>query len=188
MNKEEKLEQQTKDLYRAIGRFSVEFEHLCWNIKNSIVFLMQDNKNPQSQKYLRVLLADQTAYPLITKLKSISSIRLKDYQEELLLLDPLFKFCIKINETRNDIIHGTWFIGWVSEEQTEFDIAIGIKEKNIKSGIDIHTREYKAEHFDLLSSKLKMGSEYISKIFTGLSFLNFLPSKSIKKENLDLLN
>lgn len=158
--KQEKFDLQTNDLYRAYGRFAVNFEHMCSSIRTCILFAFQ----LQKQELLRVLLADQTADPLIKKLRAIISIIFRKKAEEIKHIDPLFKFCISIIEKRNEIIHGTWFIGWASSEQTEFDSANGKKDKIKSEGVKTYSFYYKAETFDDLTEKVIIAKNLLDRL------------------------
>lgn len=184
MNKE-KFDSQTNELYRSYGRFAVEFEQMCRSLKSCIIFAFQI-KGLSEQEFIRVLLADQTAAPLITKLRAIISIFYRDKPSEITHTDPLFKFCFLINEQRNEIIHGTWYIGWASVGQTEFDIASGMKDKVTKKGVEMNSYSYTPAKFDELTEKMKMTSVLLNRL-TGCVTGGFLPTKNLERKDLDLL-
>ena len=117
----------------------------------------------KDQQLARILLADQTAYPLIAKLRSIVTVFYNDKPEVIVHLKPLFKFCLNINEQRNDIIHGTWFVGWGEQNQEEFNIASGRKDKITAKGVDLNILSYEHTDFDELTKKIIVAENLILK-------------------------
>lgn len=184
-NLKEKYKDQTNDLYRAYGYFAIEFEVLCHNIKECIIFSLHSN-GLQNQEFIRILLADQTAGPLISKLTGFIAIVYRDSKSEFDYLAPLFKFCKDINEKRNEIIHATWHIGWASDEQTEFNIASWSKDKITKEGICFNCNRWEAKMFDELTEKIKTASEILNRLL-GCIVGNCLPTKNISSEALKKL-
>jgi hypothetical protein len=181
--RKEKYDTQTNELYRAYGRFAVEFEQMCRSLKEGIMFTLTTD-GLKNQDLVRVLLADQTASPLIAKFKAFVSIVYKDNLAEAKCVDKIFKACISINEQRNEIIHGTWFIGWANEEQTEFNVADGMKDKITKNGVEQIPLSHSAESFDELTEKVKIVADLINRLSHCIVF-GFTPSTHL---NLTKLN
>ena len=76
------LAAQTKELYAAIGRFSVEFEHVCFAMRRIATSILAE-KGLHNRNVLDILLADQTAEPLrslvespLSETQSLSNIEL----------------------------------------------------------------------------------------------------------------
>ncbi len=183
--RKDKLDNQTNDLYRAYGHFIVEFEQMCQSIRFCIIFIMDIN-GLKEQEFTQVLLADLTAAPLITKLRALISIIYKNDLAQIKHTEPLFKFCISINEQRNEIVHGTWSIGWASQEQKEFDIALGRKAKATKRGLEVKSYSYTAKIFDELTEQLKVSTKLIFGLLNCI-LNDYLPSKILENDNLSKL-
>jgi hypothetical protein len=184
MDKKERLENQTSQLYQSYGKFAVEFEQMCMNIRTCITFAMHI-RGLKDQELIRILLVDHTASPLISKLRSIIAILYKDEPDSIKHIDPLFKFCININERRNEIIHGSWFIGWGSTEQEDFHVATGLKDKITKKGVELNVLSYENVNFDELTEKIIIAKNLLSRlndcIVKGYSVLKNLDSEEFKK-------
>jgi len=58
-----KYKAQTDDLYRAIGKFTVKFEHVVFSLRQGIIFILSHN-GLQNQQLSNILLSDLTAYPM----------------------------------------------------------------------------------------------------------------------------
>lgn len=183
---QEKYNLQTNDLYRAYGQFAIDFEQMCRNMKLCIIFIMH-NRGLTNQELTRVLLADQTAAPLISKLRAFIAIFYKNNPEEINHVEPLFKFCLSINEKRNEIIHGNWFIGWTSSEQTEFDTANGMKDKITKKGVELKKYDFTISMFDDLTEKVRTAGILLDRL-KGCIVGDFLPTRNLDKQELDKLN
>jgi hypothetical protein len=146
------------ELYKAYGKFAIEFEQMCLAIRTCIIFTMHKNGLTE-QTFIRILLADQTAHPLIAKLRSFVAVLYKENPQAIKHLDPLFKAAISINESRNEIIHGTWYVGWANGSMAEFDVANSMKDKLSKNGIELNALSYNSVHFDELTRKVTTAKE-----------------------------
>src|SRR5688572_14581111 len=111
----EKYEAQTQALYAAIGRFAVKFEHVCHAMHWCITTLLRAH-GLNHQGLENALLSGLTAEPTLTIFRSaINEARretMSDADKKILK-----NICSRIKdliETRNDIVHRTWFVGWAS--------------------------------------------------------------------------
>jgi len=130
---------QTEELYAGLGAFVAAFEQVIHTMRNVLVMVLSHDY--QSQQLIRPAYAELTAAPLTSTFQATLA-RMIEFSE----LDDsgkengkriLASVCNQIRamtETRNEIVHGTWFIGWASETQDDFSIASGFKEKNTKEG------------------------------------------------------
>jgi hypothetical protein len=186
MEKKEKIEAQKNAQYQSFGRFNIEFEQMCLNIRTCITFAMHMD-GLKEQQLIRILLADQTAYPLIVKLRSIVSILYQNKPDTIKHLSPLFKFCLKVNEQRNDIIHGSWFVGRGSQEQEEFNVASGMKDKITSNGVKLNTLSYEHINFDELTEKIILAKELLGRL-NGCIVGDFEILKNIDSDQIEKLN
>jgi hypothetical protein len=108
-NIEKQLIEKSTSIYHDYGHFAIEFEQLTLAIKMCIFSLLK-LQGLKDFKYLRILLHDQTAYPLVNKLRSLLALHYEKEPERFKSLEKLFTYTIKIIEKRNDIIHGSFFV------------------------------------------------------------------------------
>ena len=167
-------EEEKKDLdkfYHNYGKFVSEFEHLIMSIRFCIVSLFR-LKGLTEPEYLRVLLSDQTAFPLLTKLQTLISLQYKENPDRVKLLDKLFSHTKKIIERRNELIHGVLF-------QVSDNKGFLFKDKTNKEGLkpidqDVDSEMFKTQTekvnetqklFDILNSYLNQDGEIFEHFF-----------------------
>jgi hypothetical protein len=175
LDKQENIKIQTDDIYRSIGHFAVEFEHFCESLRQAISTCLPTN-GLLHQKLIRVLLADQTAYPLLIKYRAFIAINFENKPEEINFLKPLFATALNLIEERNKIIHGTWYVGWGSEDQINFDLVSGVKDKITKNGIVHDVTSTTSKEFDILTIESKLIGEGINRVKSCM-MLGKIPSK-----------
>ena len=166
MNADGRSEQSKKDaneLYRGIGEFVVEFEHVCSNVQGFIIVLLQ-HAGLRDQAISHILLAGITADPLRTLLESLirETRTLKDVEEKI-LTDGVKRFQ-ELTQARNDIVHGTWFIGYGNKETIDFSKASGVKLHKNKSGAAVKRLNSTAKEFGVLTKE----AAALRNIFFGL--------------------
>lgn len=150
----EKKNQEINEIYIAYGKFAIEYEQLCFSINICITKLLEKD-GLKDTRLSGILLSDQTAYPLITKLKTIIAVVFETNPDIVKHLNPLFNFCLDIIEKRNKIIHGTWFVGIGKNNSTDFSVAYGSKVKaKPNKGLDIDFMEYNPTHFETLTESI----------------------------------
>jgi len=124
----EKYLRQTNEQFAALGRYVQEFELVCFTLRHLMTSLLLQNGlrdqflpatflNHQSIT-ARVLL--DTACSMILHLHKCDS----GVTE---IVNDLRRRFEKEIETRNDYLHGTWFIGWASDDQQDFAEMTGFK-------------------------------------------------------------
>jgi len=150
----QKYEEQTEDLYAAIGRFAVEFEHVCYRMRVIIMTILA-KEGLSNEQVMQILLSDQTAEPLRAVVASLISETATLSDTDRKIVNKILKEIQDLTKLRNDVIHGTWFIGWASFEDTEFKNAPGIKFKKDKAGVATKTFSWKESDFDELTERAK---------------------------------
>jgi len=184
----EKHKSQQESIYISYGKFAIQFEHLCKALRENILFALI-KYGLTEQTITRILLADLTAYALVSKCRSIISFMYSDNPEGVKHIDPIFKACITIIEKRNLIIHGNWMIPMICDENTKngvrYDIATGLKEKIIKTGIKTEVNKFNENDFNELTEKIKIAQNLISNIEYCYQFNKDL--QSISKSKIDEL-
>lgn len=143
----EKSNQNYDKLYAAIGKFCVEFEQLCFEIQNTIMTIL-DREGLQNKSVLRILLAGDTADPLRMKLVALlpQTVELNDNEKKI--AKNIFARVQNLIKSRNDVLHATWFIGWISEPFELANSARGHKYDKGTEGEKTKEFNYKTEDFD----------------------------------------
>jgi hypothetical protein len=65
---------------------------------------------------------------------------------------------------RNDVLHGTWLIGYGNEETTDWGTAVGWKPGKNKKGGKLKTFKYKVEDFEELTQEANALASALSKL------------------------
>ena len=148
----EKYERQTEELYAAIGRFAVKFEHVVHAMSTNIMWLLF-KAGLQDQRMGFAVTAGLTAEPLRRMLAAIMADTLGDQASEAdrRIVANILKRVSKLTESRNDVIHRMWYVGWASEEQEDFSTAAGLKFKATNAGTVSKSLEYSVAEFNALS-------------------------------------
>ena len=147
-----KYDSQTGQLYEAIGRCAVKFEHVCFSMHQGITLLLSVN-GLQNQRLSQVLLADLTAYPLKSILQALIAEIVSLPPPDKSICDKIFIRIQKLIERRNDIVHSTWFVGWASSEDTDFSMVNGHKWARGKQGADLKQATYASADFDAFANE-----------------------------------
>ena len=161
----EKWETQTKESYALLGEFTAEFQMLCYQFEQSIL-LMAGNFN--SQKIMQSFLAGMTADPLISTYRSIISDSFSLTEIEKNRLSNIVKDAIALNVKRNKFLHGTWFIGWASADETDFSVARGYKRRTTKDGVNQEELIISEKEFRPLIEECKEVAESIKNFTLSL--------------------
>jgi len=103
-------DKETGEIYQAIGRFTVKFEHVVQAMKQGIVFILE-LQGLRNQQLSTILLSDHTAEPIRSIYNAIVSEVRVFTKDERLILNSILEEIKVLTVERNDIIHGTWFVG-----------------------------------------------------------------------------
>lgn len=143
----ENYDSQTGQLYKAIGKCAVKFEHVCFAMHQAITVLL-GHHGLQNQRLAQVLLADLTAYPLKSILQAMIAEIASLPPTDKSICDKILVRVQKLIERRNDIIHSTWFVGWASSEDTDFSTVSGHKWSRGKQGADFKSATFTSDDFE----------------------------------------
>ena len=109
---------QMKELHRAIGEFAVAFESVTHQEWRCILWLLE-SAGLKDNQIVQILVADYTAELMRVMLQSlIGHIRPENPAEKAIVKNLLVRHQ-KLISRRNDVLHGTWFIGYGNEETTD---------------------------------------------------------------------
>ena len=124
-----RYEAQTREQFEALGRFVQAFEQMVHALRMGIESRLQ-SESPNMVHFTRMLFHHQvlTAWPLWEMFRGviytdISEIRPLEAPEIRAFHDVLTKLGREVQallSARNNILHGTPFIGWASAEQEDF--------------------------------------------------------------------
>lgn len=149
-----KLTEQSFALHAAIGRFVVEFEQMCFAMSTAVLFALH-NAGLRDQQLGNAMLAGLTASPLREMTLSVFAHLYRDDAASLTIVRELAARTQTLTNTRNEIIHSTWFIGWASPEDTDFSRASGMKHKNTKAGPVASSLSHSVTEFDRETANAK---------------------------------
>ncbi len=131
--RQEAYKAQTAESYRLLGEFVAEFELLMFTMRS--VLEREMGGGPGGQLGVQALTVELTAWPLSKSFNSYALSRTKGNPIAQKAI-PMFKDHFqKLIETRNDLLHGTHFIGWASQEQVDFSKPEMLRLKNNKGGV-----------------------------------------------------
>lgn len=165
----EKHTRQTNEIYQEIGRFAVNFEHVSLAMQFGMRALLQQS-GLQNQQLANIMLADQTAYPLKTMLQAMVAEACNLDQSDRLIANKIFKRVVDLIETRNNVIHSTWFVGWAGAEDTDFSEVDGHKLSKGKDGASVKGFDYKASDFRRLSDECELVTKMINRLWATVAF------------------
>lgn len=165
----EKQARQTNEIYQEIGRFAVNFEHVSFAMQFGIRTLLQKS-GLKNQQLANIMLADQTAYPLKTMLQVMVVEACNLDKPDLLIANKIFKRVSDLIETRNNVIHSTWFVGWSGVEDTDFSEVDGHKLSKNKGGASVKGFAYKATDFRRLSDECELVTKMLNRLCATATF------------------
>ncbi len=143
---------QMKELHRAIGEFAVAFESVTHQEWRCISWLLA-SAGLKDRHIVQILLAGYTAGRMRAMLQSLlGHIRPENAAEEAIIKDFLDRHQQLITR-RNDVLHGTWFIGYGNEETTDWSTAVGFKLGKDGKGAKHKTFEYKVDDFEEMTKE-----------------------------------
>ncbi|MGY2211745.1 hypothetical protein [Pseudomonas pergaminensis] len=169
----QKLKEQSKEIYAAYGEFAVKFEHVCHAVHTAMIFMLH-GEGLRNQQVANVLLSGLTADPLRTIFAALVAETQELNPEDKNIISRVLKRFQKLTESRNDIIHGTWFVGYATVDATDFSRVSGLKHHRSKDGASAKSFDFSASDFQ----KLTQEAEALDEIFKALNGL-FLMKGSI---------
>jgi hypothetical protein len=161
-----RLHDQSKDLYALLGEFVAKFQIICMELHAGILFMA----GLRNESVMRAALADMTAQPLLNTYRSIASdvYKLKESQSEI-LLNVVNRVQALITK-RNEILHGTWFIGWADTHETDFSSAGGLKARHTKDGVRQKLLGISSAEFEPLIRECDLVAEIVNRLASMATF------------------
>ncbi|MEH2085711.1 hypothetical protein [Nostoc sp.] len=175
----EQRENETNEIYSAIGEFIVEFEHICFAIQTSSIFILQ-KLGLKNQDVARLFVNKLTAGQLKDKFKDLVFLSKIFDTEELEMIKNILDRFQNLIERRNEIIHSTWFIGYPNSETNDYTTADNIKLYKEKDGFVAKAFTNKVSDF----RKLTQEARTLSPIFSVISLPCIVEVESFSIKNL----
>lgn len=171
-SRDERYSRQTKDLYAAYGQYCVAFEHLCGEMHHAIYGVLASQGGLKDQQLHNIVFAGYTAEPLQKTLRALlfHVIKLSGPREKK--LKALFNQIKDLIAERNVLVHGRWYIGYASRDQTDFSSAQYVKAKQTGSGVELATGELDANQLQQRTDALNVAAGRIRDLYMGLVFSN----------------
>lgn len=148
-----KYELETKRHYLALGQFVVKFEHLMENIETLAERLLVENG--LSHDFSIVFTKNNGASGLIDLTERIihRTPLLGIYPDTQDLFLQVLALVKKVNEERNDIIHGRLYVGYVSDDEISFSSFSGYRYKIDPAENVMKTFSYTVEDINCLTMR-----------------------------------
>lgn len=157
--RQEKLKQQTDDIYREIGRFVVTFEHLMEEVRRATWFITEatggvtESQREQAEAFAHY--AKLTVPDLLKTFQGVAGKCRVATPEGMELVSRVVNACEQLNNDRVTTVHSTWMIGWATEDAQDFSVATGFKHGRTKAQPAFQTTEVTASHFWALTDRTK---------------------------------
>ena len=175
------LNHQTAQLYAGLGEFVAQFELIVFSMREALVLLWSRLGGWQAQALVRPGLSELTADPVLRVFQSsfATAIDLGPLDDEekaggTKILGLIATQTREMIKTRNEIVHGTWFIDWASPDDTDFSVARGEKTVNTKSGVEARDISRTKQDFDALCDECNRIKDLINRLsyvtLSGRSF------------------
>ena len=100
-------------------------------------------------------------------------------EPDLIIVNKILIRTQELIDSRNDIIHSTWFVGWGSSIDTDFSVAVGQKLICGEFGVGVKHLKWKSEHFDKMSKNCDEVKNLIYRLWYCISG-EFKISKNFK--------
>lgn len=162
---------ENKSIYERLGRIVSDFESLVLQLKMCIYTLLILN-GLKDLAHARILLSDQTAYPILQKLRSMVAHHYTDRKTEARHIGKLFSQTASLIEHRNFMLHGSWFFDRQQANPTAAEV---LKDKIFKDGVDAESRDLSAVDMDLMIEKIKLAEQ----LFTALNLCIYEPDRDL---------
>ena len=157
------FEEQTAALYQAVGRFAVEFEHVCFAMRH-IVMNVLDAQGLNDPKVINIILAELTAEPLRSLTGALIAETSALSKQDEKILSKVLADVQTLTRDRNDVLHSTWFIGWYGTGAGDFSNAPGVKPKRSGKGDASLSRTWGSKQFDALTERATSLCDHLRRI------------------------
>lgn len=144
-----KLKKQTEEIYIEYGKFIVMFEHMVETLRSCIINVFMFNQDVE-RDYIEILLNGFRIKDYTAKINAIYCLIYPDDEQGKLLVKNLLKKINDLNEQRNKVVHGLWYIGFCGHEDADFSEATLIDRKLKKGALYQSHENHTAEKLKIL--------------------------------------
>ena len=140
---------ETEELYAAIGRFAVHFEHVCHAMQLAVGQLLHMN-GLRHGGLTNAVLSGLTADPMLSIFRAsiVEARKGRMTAADTAILKNVVSRIRKLIEVRNDVLHRTWFVGWAAPSDEDFSSVTGWKHKNTSQGAEFRPVDFTKADFD----------------------------------------
>ena len=138
----------TEKQYAGVGRFAVKCEHVVEGMQRIIIQLLM-TRGLRDGELAYATVSDLTADPMLRIFRAALMEAMK-YLPEVIdepIVDNVWKRIRKLIETRNDIVHRTWYSGWQTDAGEAVDPIPGGKFKNTNKGNEYRGLQFSVADF-----------------------------------------
>lgn len=146
-------------IYSIVGKFIFEFQEVCYSIKNCI-YKGLTNNGLNNTDLAKNILEHNSAYNLANSFKSFYHDFNPNDTEGKKILDKLIDRFIKINNVRNDLVHGDISVIFITNSGKTIAYVSGQRLKATKFGI---SNIFKENHLN--GEKYEIG--YYNEMYFG---------------------
>ena len=184
LTRDERFHAQTTAQYAALGRFVQAFEEMIRAIRIANTFLLGGNLLMQQRHNVLLHHQAMTAWPLFQVMRSLYGVRVQQMgseldPEELRVLNEALRYLSteiqSLINMRNTLLHGTWAIGWVSQDQEDFSQLDVFNFQVRSSGIELAETPKSVTELDAITQRCAEAGALVQKI--NVAFTAFSPPR-----------
>lgn len=166
-DRDETYKAQTTEQYAALGQFIQEFGQICNWLQTQFVLLLQ-GQGLGDQMIANIIIGNKaiTAEPLVQIMEGLAGHLTSDDKVGMEILGHVTKRFRALITSRNDFVHGTWFIGWASSADTDFSAIAGMKPAPNKKGMAYKKLPKSVEEIHALVEEAKQVNKLFMRFFT----------------------
>lgn len=164
-------------MYEGLGEFVVQFELIVFSMREALTLLWSRGGPPKFQQLVRPGLAELTADPMVrifqaSFAEAVKTSGASEAEKSMgnKILAAICNRMRKLIKARNEIVHGTWFIGYAAPEDIDFSVADGHKAINNKYGVEHRDISRTRQDFDALSDECNEVNDLINRFFSTVLF------------------
>lgn len=176
LSRDERFRLQTTEQFAALGRFVQAFEGMVSAFRSSIIFVFGGGLH--NQQLLNILLHHRamTAQPLFEVMRAHYAVKLDQLGDsadpaERAVVDAAMSYlsreCNDLFSIRNNLLHGSWYIGWASQDQEDFSKILAYKHKVGGSGLSTASMPASSADLDALTARCVAAEALVVRINGG---------------------
>jgi hypothetical protein len=171
----EKYQRQTKEQFEELGRFVQQFEQMVDAARFSCVQLTSSSAQHQSLMNVTFHHRSMTAEPLIQIMRALYGEKIKTIKPETEEVDTISSILSQIGRDysklagkRNELLHGTWYIGWANPADDDFSDLKVAKFKTPATGLALAETPKKVEDLREITAECKRVGDLIRALILTL--------------------